>query len=175
MGFFSYLATTSESGFHLNFDILETNLINLAIILGVLYVYGRKFISNLLDERRAKIVAELEDAENRAKLAQESLTKAQKDLEQAQIQASKIREDATVSAAKVKEDILAKGREDIEKLKASAAKELNTEQAKVITELKKRIAQLALEKVEAQLRSDLDESSQSKLIDRSISQLGGNS
>jgi F-type H+-transporting ATPase subunit b len=175
MGIISYFATASEGGFHLNFDIFETNLINLAIILGVFTVYGSKFMSNLLGERKSQIVAELEDAENRAKKALEALTKAQKDLEQAQTQAVKIREDAKVAAAKAKEEILAKGRQDVEKLKASAVKELDTEQAKVIAELKKRVAQLALEKVEAQLRSSLDESSQSKLIDRSISQLGGRS
>ncbi|NJN72063.1 MAG: F0F1 ATP synthase subunit B [Limnothrix sp. RL_2_0] len=175
MGFFSYLATASEGGFHLNFDIFEANLVNLAIIVGLLVVYGKKFISNLLDERKAKIVADLEDAEARAKAAQESLTKAQKDLEQAQLQATTIRDEAKVSAAKAKEQVLIKGREEIEKLKASAVKELDTEQAKVMVELKQRITQLALEKVESQLRSDLDESAQSRLIDRSISQLGGRS
>jgi len=175
MGFFSYLATSSERGFHLNFDIFEANLINLAIIVGLLFVYGRKFITNLLDERKARIVAELEDAESRMKDAQAALTKAQKDLEQAQLQATKILDEAKVNAEKTKEAVLAKGREEVEKLKASAVKELNNEQAKVIAELKQRIAQLALEKVELELRSKLDESAQSKLIDRSIAQLGGGS
>lgn len=175
MGIISYLATASEGGFHLNFDILETNIINLAIIIGVLYVYGSKFIGNTLETRKSKIVADLEDAENRAKKAQEALGKAQKDLEQAQMQAVKIRDDAKVAAEKTKAEILAKGREDVEKLKASAVKELDTEQAKVIAELKQRIAKLALEKVEAELRSNLDESAQAKLIDRSIAQLGGGS
>jgi F-type H+-transporting ATPase subunit b len=175
MGIISYLATASEGGFHLNFDILETNIINLAIIIGVLYVYGSKFIGNTLETRKSKIVADLDDAESRAKAAQEALTKAQKDLEQAQAQAVKIREDAKVAAEKTKQDILAKGREEVEKLKASAVKELNTEQAKVIAELKRRVAELALAKVEAQLRSDLDDSAQAKLVDRSIAQLGGGS
>lgn len=175
MGIISYLATASEGGFHLNFDILETNIINLAIIIGVLYVYGSKFIGNILETRKSKIVADLEDAENRAKKAQEALTKAQKDLEQAQMQAVKIRDDAKAAAEKTKAEILAKGREDVEKLKVSAVKELDTEQAKVIAELKQRIAKLALEKVEAELRSKLDGSAQTKLIDRSIAQLGGGS
>lgn len=173
MGFFSYLATSPEGGFHLNFDIFEANLVNLAIIVGLLFFYGKKFITNLLDERKAKIVADLEDAESRMKNAQTALTKAQKDLEQAQMQAGTIRSDAKVSAEKAKEAVLVRGRREIEKLKDSAVKELGTEQAKVVTELKRRIAELALEKVEAQLRSSLDESAQSKLIDRSISQLGG--
>lgn len=175
MGVISYLATASEGGFHLNFDILETNIINLAIIIGFLYVYGGKFVGNILEERKSKIVADLEDAENRAKKAEAALTSAQKDLEQAQAKAVSIREDAKVAAEKTKADILAKGREEVEKLKASAVKELSTEQAKVVAELKQRIAQLALEKVEADLKSSLNDDAKSKLIDRSIAQLGGNS
>ncbi|AFY40493.1 ATP synthase subunit b [[Leptolyngbya] sp. PCC 7376] len=175
MGFFSYFATTSEGGFHLNFDIIEANLINLGIILALLFVYGRKFISDLLDERKAKIVADLEDAETRMKNAKAALTKAQKDLEQAQKQAQVIREEAKVSAEKAKSNVLAQGREEIEKLKANAVKELDNEQAKVVADLKQRIAQLALERVESELRDRLDDASQSRLIDRSIAQLGGNS
>ena len=175
MGFFSYFATASEGGFHLNFDIFEANLVNLGIILTLLIVYGRKFISDLLGERKAKIVADLEDAETRMKSAKAALTKAQKDLEQAQKQAEVIREEAKVSAEKAKANTLAQGREEIEKMKANAVKELDNEQAKVVADLKQRIAQLALEKVESELRDRLDDDSQSKLIDRSIAQLGGNS
>lgn len=175
MGILSYLATASEGGFHLNFDIFEANVINLGIIVTLLVVYGRKVITNILDERKSKIVTELDDAEARMKQAQEALTHAQKDLEDAKAKASQIRDEAQVSAEKTKATVLAKGREEIEKLKASAVKELDTEQAKVIAELKSRIAELALAKVESQLRESLNDESQSELIDRSIAQLGGNS
>lgn len=175
MGIFSYLATASEGGFHLNFDIFEANVVNLGIIVAFLVIYGRKVLTNILDERKAKIVAELEDAEARMKKAQKALTKAQKDLEDAKAKASQIREDAQVAAENTKATVLENGREEIEKLKSSAVKELDTEQAKVIAELKYRIAELALAKVESQLRDRLDSKSQSKLIDRSIAQLGGNS
>ena len=175
MGVFSYFATASEGGFHLNFDIFEANLVNLGIILAFLFVYGRKFISDLLGERKAKIVADLKDAESRMNEAQAALSKAQQDLEQAQKQAQEIREEAKLSAENAKARVLAQGREEIEKLKATAVKEIDSEQARVINDLKQRVAQLALERVAGELGNRLDASGQSELIDRSIAQLGGNS
>jgi F-type H+-transporting ATPase subunit b len=43
-----------EGGFGLNVDILETNLINLVIILGVLFYFGSKFLGKTLSTRKAE-------------------------------------------------------------------------------------------------------------------------
>lgn len=174
MGTFSYLAT-SEGGFGFNFDILETNLINLAILVGVLIYYGSKVISNILSERHARIEEEVTDAENRVAEAANALKKAQQSLTEAQARADKIRAEAQVSAQKASEEILAQGAKEVEKIKAAAVQELDSEQAKVIAELKQRIAVLAIERVESQLKERLDDSAQTRLIERSIAQLGGES
>lgn len=171
MGNFLYLAT--ESGWGLNFDILETNLINLAILIVVLLVYGSKFLGKILSERRAAIEAEIKDAENRAATAKAALEEEQRKLSQAQAEAKKIREQAEQNAAKAKEKILAQGQAEVERIKASAAQDLQSEQDKAIAELKARVAALALERVEGQLREMLDDSAQNQLIDRCIAQLGG--
>ena len=170
----SYLAT-SEGGFGFNFEILETNLINLAILVGVLVYYGSKLISNILTERRSRIEEEIKDAENRAAEAATALAEAQKSLSEAQARAEKIRAEAQVTAQKAKEEILAQGAKEIEKIKAAAVKELDSEQAKVMAELKQRIAVLTIERVESQLKERLDSSAQTRLIERSIAQLGGES
>jgi F-type H+-transporting ATPase subunit b len=171
MGIFSYLAT--EGGFGLNLNIFETNLINLSIILGLLVVYGSKLVGNILTERKNKIEEEIKDAETRASTAAFALETAQKNLAEAKAKAEKIKADAQVDAQKAKDVILAQGVKDVEKLKAAAGKELDSEQAKVMVELKQRIAVLALERVESQLKERLNDSAQQKLIDRSIAQLGG--
>lgn len=170
-----YLATEAagESGFGFNFDILETNLINLGIIIVLLLVYGGKFIGNILEQRRTKIEEEILEAENRAKEAAAALADAQQNLAQAQARAEQIRKDAEETAKKTKEEILARGKEDLARLQASAAQELDTEKAKAMAYLKQRIATLALERVESQLKETLDSSKQRKLVDRCISQLGG--
>jgi F-type H+-transporting ATPase subunit b len=57
MGTVLLLATEAsrEGGFGFNFDILETNLINLVIIIAVLFYFGRGFVGKILTERRSGI------------------------------------------------------------------------------------------------------------------------
>ena len=56
MGTVLLLATeaSGEGGFGLNFDILETNLINLVIIIAVLFYFGVRIVGKILTERRSR-------------------------------------------------------------------------------------------------------------------------
>lgn|GEM_PF-117398 len=184
MGTFSFLATAaaevaaeggSEGGFGLNFDILETNLINLSIIIGVLFFFGRKFLGNTLSERRSKIEEEIRDAEKRQKEAAAALADAQQKLAKAQSEAEKIRASAEENAQAAKTAILEASRQEIERMRDTAVRDLNTERDRAIAELRQRVAALAMQRVESQLRDHLDDSAQQQLIDRSIALLGGGS
>lgn len=161
----------SEGGIGLNFDILETNIINLAIIIGVLYVYVGKFITKALSDRQDRIASEIKEAEQRLKDAQSELSTAKKSLEEAQATAKTIKAEAEINAAKSKEAILAAGQKEVEKLQAAAVKELDSQQTQVALELKQRIANLVVAELEGQFAKGLDDSLQSKLIDRNIEQL----
>jgi F-type H+-transporting ATPase subunit b len=174
MGNFLYLATEgAEGGFGINPDILGSNVINLALVITFLVLYGGKAIGKIFEERRAKIQQEIQEAENLANQAQSKLTQAQQDLTKAQEKAKQIKADAEVTAQKMKAEILVQGDKDIERMKATAAGELDSERAKVIAELKQRIAVLALEKAETQLKESLNDDVQGKLISRAVAQLGG--
>ena len=184
MGTFSFLATAaaevaaeggSEGGFGLNFDILETNLINLSIIIGVVFFFGRKFLGNTLSERRSKIEEEIRDAEKRQKEAAAALADAQQKLAKAQSEAEKIRASAEENAQAAKTAILEASRQEIERMRDTAVRDLNTERDRAIAELRQRVAALAMQRVESQLRDHLDDSAQQQLIDRSIALLGGGS
>lgn len=171
---FFYLATEEVSeGFGLNFDILGTNLINLTIIVSLLVVYGGKFLGKILTERRNQIAAEIKEAEDIESKAAASLAEAKQNLTKAQEKAKTIKAEAEVTAQRVKEEILAQGEKEIERMKASALQELDSERSKVIADLKQRIAVLALEKAEQQLKDTLNEESQGKLISNAVEQLGG--
>ena len=175
MGMFSYFLATeaAEEGFGLNFDILETNLINLAIIIAVLFYFGRKFLGNNLSKRRSQIEEEITDAEKRAQKATAELKEAERKLAQAQKEIENIRNSAQESAKKAKERILAENAKEVERIKEAAVQDLDAERERAVAEIKQYIARLALEKVESELRSRLDQSAQEKLIDRSLAQLGG--
>lgn len=164
----------AEGGFGLNLDIFETNLINLAILVGILFYFGRKVLSNILNERQSNIATAIQEAEGRLKEAKTALSQAQEQLKQSQAEAQRIRQSATENAQKAKEDLLAKAVQDVERLKQTAAADLNTETERAIAQLRQRVATLALQKVESQLKGGIADDAQQGLIDRSIAQLGGN-
>ena len=166
--------SAAEGGFGLNLDIFETNLINLAILVGILFYFGRKVLSNILNERQSNIATAIQEAEGRLKEASTALSQAQEQLKQSQAEAQRIRQSATENAQKAKEALLAKAVQDVERLKQTAAADLNTETDRAIAQLRQRVATLALQKVESQLKSGIADDAQQSLIDRSIAQLGGN-
>lgn len=161
-----------HEGFGLNTNILDTNLINLAIIIAVLFVFGKKALGSTLKERREKIEAAIKAAEKRTQDAQTALADQQKKLAQAQEEAKRIRQAAQENAGKAKESILAQAAVDVERMKQTAAADLNTERDKAIAQLRQRVVQEALEKVESQLRGGIADDAQHTLVDRSIAQLG---
>ncbi|MBE9183992.1 F0F1 ATP synthase subunit B [Microcoleus sp. LEGE 07076] len=175
MGTVLLLATeaSAEGGFGLNFDILETNLINLSIVIGLLFYFGRGVLGNILTERRSAIEEAIKEAETRQKDAAAALAEQQQKLTQAQAEAERIRAAAQENAIAAKEVILAQAAQDVERMKATAGQELDAEREKAIAQLRARVASMALERVESQLKNSLDESAQNQLIDRSIALLGG--
>lgn len=168
-----WLLATEESGFGFNFNVLETNLINLAIIIGVLVYFGSKFLGNTLSDRRARIEESIEDAERRKREAAAALAEQQQKLAQAQAEAKRILQRAEENAAKVREDVLAQAKTDIERMKAAAAQDVSSQQDRVIRELRQRVAELAISRVSEQIPSRLTGDLQRRLIDKSIGLLGG--
>lgn len=162
-----------EAGFGFNLNPLETNLINLAIVIGVLVYFGRGFLGKTLSDRRESIAAAIQDAEKRKQEAAAALAEQQQKLAQAQTEAAKILADAEASAKSAREAILAQAEQDIERMKAAAAQDLATQEDRVMAELRQRIAAMAVQHVESRLRSGLGDEAQQQLIDRSIATLGG--
>ncbi|MBX2865043.1 MAG: F0F1 ATP synthase subunit B [Leptolyngbyaceae cyanobacterium MAG.088] len=168
-----WLLATEESGFGLNFNILETNLVNLSILIALIVYFGRGFLGAVMAERRSNIEASIQDAEKRLKEASKALTEQQKNLAEAQATATQIKSDGEAAAKVAKDNILAQATKDVQRMKDDAARDLSSQRDRVVLELRQRISALAVEKVESQLRSQVDEGLQQKLIDQSIGLLGG--
>ncbi|WNZ24854.1 F0F1 ATP synthase subunit B [Leptolyngbya sp. NK1-12] len=162
-----------EGGFGLNFNILETNIINLAIVIGVLVYFGRNILGKVLADRRSQIEQAIQEAEGRVKEAAAALAEQQQKLAQAQTEAQRIKANAEASAQSLRESILKQADEDIVRMQSSAAQDLATQQERVIAELRQRVAAMAVQKAEAHLREQMGEDSQRQLIDRSIAMIGG--
>ena len=158
-------------GFGFNFDILETNLINLVIAISIVVYFGRGFLSKTLNERRMAIETAISEAEARKKTAAAALAEQQQKLAQAQQAASRIRSDSEVAAKKSSDEILAKAEQDIVRMRETAAADITSEQERIINELRQRVAAMALQRAEGELPGRLNDESQQRLVDRSIALL----
>ncbi len=153
-----------HSGIGLNTNIFETNLINLAIIITVLFVFGRKVLGNTLKTRRENIETAIKSAEERAANAAKQLKVAEEKLTQAQVEANRIKADAETSAKAAGEAILVQAAADVEKMQAAGAADLNAELERVISQLRQKVVAQALQKAEAELKAGIAEDAQIELL-----------
>lgn len=161
-----------HGGFGLNLNLLDTNIINLVIVIGVLVWFLRGFLGGMLERRRQTILAELSDAEERLKAANAAVAQAQQDLATAQQKAEQIRIDGQARAEAVRSESERRTIEDMARLKQDAVADLNAEAARVTDQLRRQAARQAIEKALASLPGKLDDAAQARLIDQSINTLG---
>ena len=169
----SAMAESAGSGFGLNVDIFEANVVNLAIVIGILVYFGRGFLSSTLGNRATAIEKALNEAEvKRAEMAKLLATQQEK-LKSATAEAAGIVAKADGDAQKASQVILTAAAAEVARMKQESSANLDAEQAKILNELRVRIAELAMAKAESQIPARLNAASQQTLVDRSISLLGG--
>lgn len=172
-GWLLLASESASSGFGLNFNIFEANLINLGIVLALLFSAGSNFLKTALSARREAIVTELQESERRRTEAEAQLTAAQAQLTDAKTEAERIMAQAATSAQQSRDSIAAQAQADVARMKATAAQDLSAEQERVVTELRQRAVTLAMQKVAQELPGRLDGESQQRLVDNAIAVLGG--
>jgi F-type H+-transporting ATPase subunit b len=87
-----------HGGFGFNTNLFETNIINLAAVVGIVVSFVGKNLSSLLEDRKTTIVQNLQEANQRAIDAQEKLNTARAQLEIAKKKAQEIREEGILRA-----------------------------------------------------------------------------
>ncbi|QPN66907.1 F0F1 ATP synthase subunit B [Synechococcus sp. CBW1006] len=166
------LVMASEGGFGLNFNIFESNIINLAIVIACLWKFLPSFLGGILERRRALILSDLKDAEERLAKATASLATAQQDLGQAQKKADQIRAEGKERAQSIRLEIEKRTIEDMARIKQSSSNDLESEAARVTTLLRRQAAQLAIDKALSNLPGKLDDQAQARFIEQAIQSMG---
>lgn len=162
----------NHGGFGLNLNLFETNIVNLAIVIFGLYKFLPNFLGSILERRRAIILADLKDAEERLATATSSLAQAQQDLAAAQQKAEQIRADGKVRAEAIRLESEKRTIEEMARLKQGAAADLDAEASRVSNQLRREAARLAIEKALATLPGKLTADAQAQLVNQSIQTLG---
>ena len=169
---FPLLLGSHGGGFGLNLNLFDTNIINLAIVIAGLVWFLKGFLGGILERRRANILAELKDAEDRLAAATASLAEVQKGLSESQARAEKILADGGVRAQAIRLESERRTVEEMARIKQESASNLDAEASRVMAQLRREAARLAIEKALASLPGRLDATTQARLIDQSIQSLG---
>jgi len=162
----------ASEGFGLNFNLFETNILNLAVVIFGLYKFLPNFLGGMLERRRAAILSDLKDAEERLANASKALAQAKKELASAEQKADQIRADCKTRAEAIRLESEKRTIEEMARIKQGAASDLNAEAARVSTQLRREAARLAIEKALAALPGKLDDDAQAKFLNQSIKNMG---
>ena len=135
-----------EEGIHLNLDILETGLLNILALVGILVYTGRDFLGSLLEERKATIVKSVQDAEDRLNEAQKRLTEAQKQLDQANLVISEIRNETVATKKALLESDVYEAKKDLKVRFERALATFRSKERQIFLEIKQQIISIVLKR-----------------------------
>ncbi|WP_287130950.1 F0F1 ATP synthase subunit B [Candidatus Cyanaurora vandensis] len=161
----------AEGGF-LEF-IAEKNLLNFAIIAGLLFYLGRGILTKLLNDRRQAVENEITEVETRRKQAEAALVEQKKNLAQAESEAVSIRNNALTNAKRVRTQILEQVDREILQMRQDSQRELDSDRARVVAQLRRLTLERTFQKVETDLPAMLNDEAQGRLIDQGLSLLEG--
>ncbi len=175
MGSCVLLATEAaqQGGFGFNPNLLEANVINLALVIGLLVYFGRGFLGKLLGDRRNAIETEIREAEERRDKAAKALEEQQQKLAQAKAEAERLLKDAQHRSAIAREEILRAAAEEVRRMQQSAAQDVQAEQERVVQDIRQQVVAKAMQQVGTQLPLRMNEGTHQQIIDRSLTALGG--
>nr|ARO91060.1 ATP synthase CF0 subunit B [Flintiella sanguinaria] len=168
-----YYTYFNHHGFAINTDLLDTNIINIAILLSALIYFGKQSLNAILTNRQEKVFLALQETENKLEQANLRLSEAEKQLQQTQIVIGQIKKEAEITANKIKDSILAQGKIDLERLSASSKSNIISAEYAIRRQIQQQITTLALKRVTIQLKGQMNKDIQKRIIDNNIAQLGG--
>jgi F-type H+-transporting ATPase subunit b len=135
-----------HEGIGLNTDILETGVLNIIALVGILVYTGRDFLGSLLEERRAAIVKGVQDAEDRLNEAQNRLNEAKKQLEQVNIVISEIKNETIATKKVLLEADAFQAKKDLKIRFERALATFRSKERQIFLEIKQQIISLVLKR-----------------------------
>ena len=136
----------NEEGIALNLDILETGLLNILALLGILIYTGKDFLGSLLEERKTTIVKSVQDAEDRLNEAQKRLNEAQKQLNQANLVIGEIKNETIATKKVLLESDAYDAKKDLKIRFDRALATFRSKERQIFLEIKQQIISLVLKR-----------------------------
>ena len=146
----------SAGSFGFNTDPFATNLINLSIVFGVLIFFGKRVLSDLLDNRKKRILDTIRNSEALREGAVEQLEKARARLQKVETEANNYRINGHSEIEQDKENLINSTYKSLEQSEKNKNQTIQFEQQRAINQVRQQVFQQALERALGALNNCLD-------------------
>ena len=154
--------------FHIDVKLLIAQVINFAIVFGVIYFFALKPLMKVMGDRTEKIEKSLDDA----KKIEENLSRTEEDygkeLAKAKKEANDVLAKAGADAEKKRQEMLVNAKEEIGNIINQEKEKMQQEKAKNIKEIKREVADLVTASLEKILDEKIDGKKDQELIKKII-------
>ena len=161
-------------GIGLNLDILETGVLNITALLGILIYTGKDFLGSILQERKSTIVKSVQDAEDRLNEANRRLSEAQKQLSQAHVVISEIRNETQSAKTNLLKSDANIAKKELTTRFNRAISSFRSKERAIFLEVKQQIISLVLNRSASQAKETFGSKKRARaLINETIQKLEG--
>jgi len=150
----------------INLPVLVAQIVNVAILLGLLYLVAYKPIMRMLDERSRRIKESMEQADAIKEQAARAEEEVKKQLEAAGREGQERITQAVQVGEEVKQKAQQEARQEAETLIARARTEIQRERDGAVDELRKEFADLTILAAGKVIDRSLDKKAHRQLIDK---------
>lgn len=157
-------------------DLHLGNFIGQILAFAVLFIVLKKYafgpLIGIMEKRQHQIEDQINNAETSRQEAERLLKEQNETLHQARVEAHEIIEKAKVSSERQAKDILETAKVEADRLKNQAVQDIRLEKEKAVAELREQVGALSVLIASKMIEKEIDEKTQSKLIDDIMKQVG---
>jgi len=142
----------------------------------ILFILLKKYafgpLLGVMEKRQQQIDDQIKSAETNRQEADRLLKEQNETMQKSRIEAHQIIENAKASSEKQALDILDNAKAEAERIKNQALQEIKLEKEKAVAELREQVGALSVLIAAKMIEKEIDEKTQSKLIDDIMKQVG---
>lgn len=140
----TFILLAQSEGISLNFDILESGLLNIIALVAILIYSGRDFLSPVLEARKNEISRSVEDAQERRDEAFLSWAIAETQLDQVTVLISEITEQTVLIKKSLLKTDVDQSKKDLTARFGKALTLFRSKEQQIFSEVKQQIISLVL-------------------------------
>lgn len=157
---------------HIVWSTFGIQLVAFLILFWLLKRYAFGPLFGIMEQRKALIQSQLDNAENSRKQASQQLEEQKQALQQARKEAHDIIEQARATSSKQADDIIGTAKSEATRLKEDAVRDIDSEKNKAIAALRGEVGGMSVAIASKIIEKQIDEKSQEQLVDQYLKEVG---